>query len=87
MKSPVLFQEEEEDIAERITGDMKFKVYKDYFLAGAKPIVLFLCFIMFLSGQVRILLNDISAVLEFLNLYCFVISPEVPKTLKQSWFT
>ena len=31
---------------------MKLKVYKDYFLAGAKPIVLFLCLIIFLSGQV-----------------------------------
>lgn len=47
-----MFQEEEEDIAERITGGITFKIYKDYFLAGAKPIVLFLCFIIFLLGQV-----------------------------------
>ncbi|XP_028401677.1 multidrug resistance-associated protein 4-like isoform X2 [Dendronephthya gigantea] len=42
----------------RITGGIKFNVYKDYFLAGAKPFAIFLCFILFLSCQMSLVISE-----------------------------
>ncbi|XP_028401691.1 multidrug resistance-associated protein 4-like [Dendronephthya gigantea] len=50
--------DEKENTENRITGGIKFNLYKDYFLAGAKPFAILLCFIIFFSGQVSLIISE-----------------------------
>lgn len=80
----ILLQEDETDLANRrITGEIKFKLYKDYFLAGAKPLALLLCFIIFITAQVS------TGFMKFLNdwarFYCSKISEIEKKGRGEVW--